>query len=375
MMKKSIKKLLALVLSAVMLLAFGATVSAAPIVPETPDVADGDQTEFDVHFGDDLGGEVPITPGEGFVATDFNPNAFLLDGDDKLTVSAGGSVENSFGSIVVKTKTVTGTAEIEGKQVTQKGVLVTVKCSVPKSAVTVDEKTIEAKIKVVQAGKTLGRLEGVIPFKIVVRNKAYEAEDMWDDASGVIRLNDKEKVVISEDAFEEAAGKTVRLEYNDYTLKFSNVSRSQGALYIKADTGTVSGAVASIAFANGIVRSPLTITMPQSSNQYATGKVYVYQVDKDGKIIPSISPIEGEADGNYVEFSLPAGSVLGTYAAYKTEQVTQPETDETKGNTSSENVKIPETGAGNYLYFVFVIGFAVLALIGSGIYAVKRCAR
>ena len=236
----------------------------------------------------------------------------------------------------------------------------------------------EFTIKVVQ--KVVGEPAVTAQLKlanILENTRAYHT-DAYADASGNYFVdapsldtdladgkNDNARV-IDVSVFEKADGKALTIDYDKYAVKFAKVSKQNTSLYLYAKTGVVSvtdtKAIGSIAFQPTRVKDAATITMPISfDNQNFYGEtVYVYNV-VDGK--PTGEAIAAEVvNHNSIVFTVPAGTALGTFAAYGAK---------TEGD--AEKPAIPETGANDIVNIAIV--FAVVALAAAGFVAVKKASK
>ncbi len=240
-------------------------------------------------------------------------------------------------------------------------------------------KDYKVNVKVVQKNaKAAAAVQGEYILKGTIENTRAVAKDSFTDASGNYILNtlSLENVVlangkndnarvIDESVFDRANGKALTIEYKNYTVKFTKVSKQNTSLYLYAKTGVVEAptkSIASIAFQPTRVKDAATITMPISfDNQNLYGEtVYVYAL-VNGK--PSGEAIPAEVvNHNSVVFSVPAGTALGTFAAYG---------DKVEGE--AEKPAIPETGANDIVNIAIV--FAVVALAAAGFVAVKKASK
>ena len=238
----------------------------------------------------------------------------------------------------------------------------------------------KVKVKVVQKLKgATDPIVGEMEIEGVIQNTRADHTDAYTDASGnyfvdapslddVFLANGKDDNarVIDVSVFEEAEGKGLTIDYDKYAVKFAKVSKQNTSLYLYAKTGVVSvtdtKAIGSIAFQPTRVKDAATITMPISfDNQNFYGEtVYVYNV-VDGK--PTGEAIAAEVvNHNSIVFTVPAGTALGTFAAYGAK---------TEGD--AEKPAIPETGANDIVNIAIV--FAVVALAAAGFVAVKKASK
>ncbi len=347
------KKVLALVLAAVMTLSLSTVVSAFDITPDADDAVGSSElsTYTTANFDDDAF-ETTVTPGAGFEAIG---DAFSTDG---YTFSANVTSNNS--AILKASLSIKDNDAKTGK-------LVTLKLEPADSYFTVEEKEVKVKLVVVQKPTSGDAVKFSEEYTVTVSNKTHGEDDFFENASGKIvsAVGDLENPVIEEDVFTGIAdGKALELNYGDYSVNFAKVNNQNTALYLKADTDVADGskAIASIAFQPTRVKDAATISMPISAddeNLYGE-KVFVYAL-VDGK--PSGEAIEGTVvNHNSVIFTVPAGTTLGAWAAYGD-----------KATGDAEKPAIPETGANDIVNIAIV--FAVVALAAAGFVAVKKASK
>ena len=378
------KKVLALVLAAVMALSLAATASALVIIPGAPAT---DPAELAVpatfFFGGD--GETYtnlLMPGAlvdedddviaAFVPDENDASYFAIQASgvdpDKYTVSA--TVSSSKPDVLKATIT-TKTDNLGVAPTASKGTKLTLKLDPADEYFTVEEHKVDVKIIVVQKeskpnGETIKsevKIEG-----IVVKNKFHDKTEFYADANDkVVSVAELSNPVITADVFTDVAdGKALVLDYGKYTVKFAKVTKQNTALYLKAKTDVVSventKAIGSIGFKPTRIKDAATITMPiNPDNENFYGEtVYVYTV-VDGK--PTGEAIAAEVvNHNSIIFTVPAGTTLGTFAAYGAK---------TEGD--AEKPAIPETGANDIVNIAIV--FAVVALAAAGFVAVKKASK
>ena len=346
------KKVLALVLAAVMTLSLSTVVSALTVDGDEPStVGSSEFSEYTTANFDGEDFETTVTPGAGFTAVD---GAFSTDG---FTVSANVTSSNPD---MLK-------ASLDIDDVTN-GKTITLKLEPADSYFTVEEHDVKVKLVVVQKkNDTTPAAKFEEEYTVTLSNKTHGEADFFENASGKIvsAVGDLENPVIEEDVFTGIAdGKALELNYGDYSVNFAKVNNQNTALYLKADTDVADGskAIASIAFQPTRVKDAATISMPISAddeNLYGE-KVFVYAL-VDGK--PSGEAIEGTVvNHNSVIFTVPAGTTLGAWAAYGD-----------KATGDAEKPAIPETGANDIVNIAIV--FAVVALAAAGFVAVKKASK
>ena len=373
------KKVLALVLAAVMALSLATVLSAAPLTGITPADYTNDTvllTGNAFYYGEDaVEFFIDVAPGFELAEADHGATygnktdipSFYNTGDFSLSVSATSDNKD----VTVDTKLI---KNIDRDAV---AILVTIKPIAEKFTVA-EEAAFKVKVKVVQKEKNQDAVTGELEFTGDIQNTRAIHSDAYADASGNYFVdapsldtdladgkNDNARV-IDVSVFEKADGKALTIDYDKYAVKFAKVSKQNTSLYLYAKTGVVSvtdtKAIGSIAFQPTRVKDAATITMPISfDNQNFYGEtVYVYNV-VDGK--PTGEAIAAEVvNHNSIVFTVPAGTALGTFAAYGAK---------TEGD--AEKPAIPETGANDIVNIAIV--FAVVALAAAGFVAVKKASK
>ncbi len=360
------KKVLALVLAAVMALSLAAVASAAPLdAPDTdPSTGDTTLTGNELIYGDDdtdLTFYLEDTATPSFALVDAADAVTSVDGDTFLT-SGGASLSVSVSS---DNSDVKASYKLI-KNAAKTGVAIEVKIAAIAEKFTVaDASDWEVKVKVVQVKADKTKVTGDLTIKGTVDNTKSFDSDVYEDANGKYILDDAARV-IDVSVFEEADGAPLVVNYDDYAVKFAKVAKQNTSLYLYAKTDVVSventKAIGSIGFKPTRVKDAATITMPVSfDNQNFYGEtVYVYNV-VDGK--PTGEAIAAEVvNHNSIVFTVPAGTALGTFAAYGAK---------TEGD--AEKPAIPETGANDIVNIAIV--FAVVALAAAGFVAVKKASK
>ncbi len=334
------KKFLALLLAAVMTFSLASFASAAPLTPPDAGEPAVDIGDTDLKYGDDAL-EFYLEPGDaGFAVSETSANgypAFLNTGDYKLSVS---------------TSSDTGDVKVSHKLYRNNdrdGVAIKVTIEPIKERFTVkDDQEWKAKIKVVQNNKdTKASIAGELEVKGTIDNtRAYDS-DTYTNAAGTYVL-DTEARVIDVSVFEDAEGSALSIFYPKYAIKFRKVSRQNTSLYLYAKTDVVdvdnTKAIGSVGFMPTRLKDAATITMPISADNenYYGETVYVYLV-VDGK--PTGTAITADViNHSYVVFNVPAGTTLGTYAAYGSQSLGEAEKPAAKTEKTNKPA-IPETGA------------------------------
>ncbi len=398
------KKLLALVLAALMALSLATMASAIIITPDTEDEKNDDQPETMYFGGDTL--EIPLIPGEGFVeasdsdyflimsiinstdsSTDTNTDdavkatataGTIIKKEYAVSASASSSKPDMLKASIVSDKDSKGK---KGQPGYEESIAYYLKLDPADEYFTVEEHKVEVKVVVVQKEKTPGSetKKAEIKFDVLISNESHGKDDFWKNADGKVEaINELSKPVIDKEVFTDLAnGKSLTLDYGKYAIKFAKVSRQNTSLYLKAKTDVVSvehtKAIGSIGFKPTRVKDAATITMPISpdNENYYGETVYVYAVT-DGK--PTGAAIKADVvNHSYVVFTVPAGTTLGTFAAYGSEKLGDAEKPAPTKNTGKEKPAIPETGAGDIANIAVV--FAVVALAGVGFAVVKKAGK
>ena len=374
------KKVLALVLAAVMALSLATVASAAIIIDEDTTTAPaGDQP--DTMLFDTATLEIPLTPGAGYEAgTDTDgvgAGAFLtleqtgaapdVFNEYALSASVSSSKPDMIKATLVNDKATKGAID-KGTVGYEEGRTLVLKLDPADEFFTVEEHKVEIKVIVTQKLKAANSeaVKTEIKFNVLISNKAHGEDDFWKNADDKVEgLNELSNPVIAADVFTGIAkDKALTLDYGKYTVKFAKVAKQNTALYLKASTSVADGskAIASIGFKPTRIKDAATITMPiNADNQNLYGEtVYVYAL-VDGK--PTGEAIAAEVvNHNSVIFTVPAGTTLGAFAAYG---------DKAQGD--AEKPAIPETGANDIVNIAIV--FAVVALAAAGFVAVNKASK
>ena len=375
------KKVLALVLAAVMALSLATVLSAEPLSPITVNAwadegYDFGTTDYGLFYGNDgLDFYIDASAIPAFdlgAAVDYDGltaiPTLLNTGNYSLSVTTTSNNKD----IVASYKLVKNDAR------NAVAIKINIKAIAEKFTVA-DPADYEVKVKVVQKLSTdADPAVGEIVVNGTVENTRAAHTEAYTDASGNyivdapaltgvgIAGKDDNARVIDVSVFEIAEGKSLNIKYKDYSVKFAKVSKQNTSLYLYAKTGVVSvtdtKAIGSIGFQPTRVKDAATITMPVSfDNQNFYGEtVYVYNV-VDGKPTGAAIPAE-VVNHNSIVFTVPAGTALGTYAAYGAQ---------TEGD--AEKPAIPETGANDIVNIAIV--FAVVALAAAGFVAVKKAGK
>ena len=357
------KKVLALVLAAVLALSLTTAVSAFTITPtgsSTTTAAGASELNYQTYtFGDDAKTvKFPITGGSSYTTI----------GDSETFATKAAGVDYTLSTSVTSSDSAVLAASIETKDVTN-GKQYTLVLNPADEYFTVETKEVKVKFVVVQKASTSGStaVSSTNEVTIKVANTENGKDLFFTDATGkVTSVANLTAPVVPAAVFTDVAkGKALELKYADYAINFAKVTNQNTGLYLKAKTGVVAAptkAIASIAFQPTRVKDAATVTMPISAdNENLYGeKVFVYAL-VDNK--PSGEAIEGTVvNHNSVIFTVPAGTALGTYAAYG---------DKALGN--AEKPAIPETGANDIVNIAIV--FAVVALAAAGFVAVKKASK
>ena len=376
------KKVLALVLAAVMALGLITVVSAEALTPITSDPIGGSAPiDGEFFYGGDAesffitaGGTFAV-PVDAVVAdlaklngkVDATLDASDLfyygpDGTDKYTLEVSGLISNSKLKMTRELLTVGVSGNSKAK-----GAIIKITITPAKEFFTVEETTIEdVKITVKQSKNGDKFAEGELDLgDLTIVNKSSTEWDAEYDAKKDKYTIDDAEVVVDVGVFTSAKGSALEIDYDNYTVAFAKVANQNTSLYLKAATGVVAAptkSIASIKFAATRVKDAATITIPINADNenYYGETVYVYAL-VDGK--PSGAAIPAAVTNhNAVVFTVPAGSTLGTFAAYGS----QAEGD-------AEVPAIPETGANDLVNIAIV--FAVIALAAAGFVAVKKASK
>ena len=384
------KKVLALVLAAVMVFSLATVLSAAPLT-NVP-LGDADQTfagepffygESTVKFMlQDTAGAVFAGYSDGGLVNTTGLGAALdIDGYNNATTFRNTGDYSLSVSVSSNNKDVTASYKLI-KNADRDAVGIEISLAIAPEKFTVEDiekNNVEVKVKVVQKLKGEDPVTAQLVYNNILENTRAYHTDAYSDASGNYFVDapsldgvafadgkDDNARVIDVSVFEKAEGKALTIDYDKYAVKFTKVSKQNTSLYLYAKTGVVSvtdtKAIGSIGFQPTRVKDAATITMPVSfDNQNFYGEtVYVYNV-VDGKPTGAAIPAE-VVNHNSIVFTVPAGTALGTFAAYGAQ---------TEGD--AEKPAIPETGANDIVNIAIV--FAVVALAAAGYVAVKKAGK
>ena len=382
------KKVLALVLAAVMAFSLATVLSAAPLTNVPLGDADESFAGEPLYYGEDtIKFMLEDTTTGAFAANFAAPGTsglgapLAIDGyDGAITFRNTGDYSLSV-SVSSDNKAITPSYKLI-KNADRDAVGIEIALAIASEKFTVEDienDNLKVKIKVVQKLKGEDPVTAQLELVGVLENTRAYHEDAYSDASGNYFVdapsldgvgyadgkNDNARV-IDVTVFEKAEGKALTIDYDKYAVKFAKVAKQNTSLYLYAKTGVVSventKAIGSIAFSATRVKDAATITMPISAdNENFYGEtVYVYAV-VDGK--PTGEAIAAEVvNHNSIVFTVPAGTALGTFAAYGAK---------TEGD--AEKPAIPETGANDIVNIAIV--FAVVALAAAGFVAVKKASK
>ena len=353
------KKVLALVLTAAMALSLAATASALTITPDTDSTTPDTDVASSFFFGD-AAVEVELKPDGVSFKANADGDEFLLE-DETTKYSLSSSVSSSNEALLKAAIASTKSAD-------KKSVKLVLKLTPAKEYFTVESHDVKVKLTIIQKESVAGSVAVKFEkeYTINMSNDSHAANEFFADAEDkVTSVASLSKPVVAADVFTDVAkDKALTLDYGMYSIKFAKVAKQNTALYLKASTTIAEGskAIASIGFKPTRVKDAATVTMPISTdNQNLYGEtVYVYAL-VDGK--PTGEAIAAEVvNHNAVIFSVPAGTTLGTYAAFG---------DKVQGE--AEKPAIPETGANDIVNIAIV--FAVVALAAAGFAAVNKASK
>ncbi len=345
------KKLIALVLTAAMMLSLGAVVSAADISGDIIGTVPGSSTFPEtLEFTDE-----PVT-----VNLAAGGNFDEWNGEESLSVA---SSDPSKLTISYKKST-----EPDGK------VIYSVKLT-PKTTITAEEHEITITVVVAQVTSTGDKVKGTMSKVITMFNGRHYEEDLIPQADDTYKLNATEPV-IDADVFARVADAEQKLSINyaSYSVVFPKVSKQDTSLFLAATT-SVPDAIAKIAGdkdvkyinfpGNPYLKDAAKISVNFNNDwQNENGTTaYVYTVKNDVLVG---EPIVASIENGAIVFE--TSGRLGEYAIFATKM---PSVTEAEKDTSSP--ANPETGDANTLAIAIVL--ATLALAGAGFVAVKKVTR
>lgn len=345
------KKLIALILTAAMMLSLGAVLSAADISGDIIGTVPGSSTFPEALEFTDEPVTVNLAPGGNF--DEWN-------GSESLSVASSDSAK--LGISYKKT------TEPDGK------VIYSVKLA-PKKTITAEEHDITITVVVAQVTSTGDKVKGSMSKVITLFNGRHYEDDLIPQADDTYKLNATEPV-IDVDVFARVAdvGQKLSINYASYSVVFPKVSKQDTSLYLAAST-SVPDPIAKIANGkdvkyinfpgNPYLKDAAKISVNFNNdwqNQNGT-TAYVYAV-KDNKLIGE--PIVATIENGAIVFE--TSGRLGEYAIFATKMASS---SDAKKDTSS--VANPDTGEANTL--MIGIALAAMALAAAGFVAVKKATR
>ncbi|MFA9379791.1 MAG: NPXTG-anchored protein [Acetanaerobacterium sp.] len=346
------KKLIAMVLTFVMMLSLAAVVSAADIT------------------GDIIG----TVPGSSYFPTmlEFDEDAVIVD------IAAGGNFEewNGEESISVASSDNNKLAVSYKKEIATDGkILYSVKLD-PQKTVTAEEHNVTVTIALAQITSEGDKVKGSMTQVVTMYNARHYEDDLIPLADDTYKLN-ASKPVIDAEVFVKVADEDeqkLSINYASYSVVFPKVSKQDTSLYLSAST-TVPDYISKIADGqdvkyinfpgNPYLKDAAKISVNFNNDwQNENGTTaYVYAVQDDVLIgEPIVATIENGA----IVFE--TSGRLGEYAIFATKMSSIIDAQNDTGSTAN-----PDTGDSNT--FAIAIVFATLALAGAGFVAVKKATR
>ncbi len=344
------KRLMALILTAAMMLSLGAVLSAADISGDIIGTVPGSSTFPEkLEFTDE-----PVT-----VNIAAGGNFDEWNGQESLSVA---SSDPSKLAISYKKST-----EPDGK------VIYSVKLT-PKNTITAEEHDITVTIVVAQVTSAGDKVKGSMSKVITMHNGRHYEDDLIPQADDTYKLN-ATKPVIDAEVFARVADvqQKLSINYASYSIVFPKVTKQDTSLYLSAST-TVPEAISKIAGdkdvkyinfpGNPYLKDAAKISVNFNNDwQNENGTTaYVYAV-KDGVLHGE--PIVASIENGAIVFE--TSGRLGEYAIFATKMASV--TDASKENSTAN----PNTGDSNMLAIAMV--FATLALAGAGFVAVKKASK
>jgi|GEM_PF-992805 len=226
------------------------------------------------------------------------------------------------------------------------------------------------------------------PFDLM--NKRYYSKDAYKDANGYWRIDAGEGYpVIDESVFNKAYNGRLIVNYPKYTVTFPTVKNQDVALNLEATMTKPSTvalddktAIAIATFHDIYVKDACTIEFNVNADvqNYKGVTLYAYKMDANGNPIKDTQRTAYVTNSNTLVFEIPAGTRLsaygeagktGTYGIYAVPQEsTSSTTSSTSSTAASEN---PKTGASDIINVASV--FAVVSLAAAGFVAVGKAGR
>jgi len=226
------------------------------------------------------------------------------------------------------------------------------------------------------------------PFDLM--NKRYYASSAYKDANGYWRIDAGDAYpVVDESVFNKAYGGKLIVNYPNYTVTFPTVKNQDIALNLEASLNKPSTvaldnkvAIMTATFHDIYVKDACTIEFKVNSDvqNYKGVTLYAYKMDANGNPIKDTQRTAYVTNSNTLVFEIPAGTRLsaygeagktGTYGIYAVPQEsTSSTTSSTSSTAASEN---PKTGASDIINVASV--FAVVSLAAAGFVAVGKAGR
>lgn len=344
------KRLIALVLTAVMMLSLGAVVSAADISGDVIGTVPGSSTFPEkLEFTDE-----PVT-----VNLAAGGNFDEWNGEESLSVASSDPAK-----LNISYKKIT---EPDGK------VIYSVKLT-PKATITAEEHDITITVVVAQVTSAGDKVKGSMSKVITMFNGRHYEDDLIPQADDTYKLNATEPVIDAE-VFARVADvqQKLSINYSSYSIVFSKVVKQDTSLFLAATTA-VPEKIAKIAGdkdvkyinfpGNPYLKDAAKISVNFNNDwQNENGTTaYVYAV-KDGVLYGE--PIVASIENGAIVFETTGR--LGEYAIFATKMAS---VTDASPESSTAN---PNTGDSNILAIAMV--FATLALAGAGFVAVKKASK
>jgi len=243
------------------------------------------------------------------------------------------------------------------------------------------------KVKFVKVINKVAYQQTVEWAKFDLLNKRYTSKDVYRDATGNWRIDAGDKFpVVDESVFNKTYGGKLIVNYPDYNVIFPTVKNQDIALNLQAKiakTPTVSLSenvpIMTATFHDIYVKDAVTIEFKVNadSQNYKGTTLYAYELDANGNIIKEKEVKVTVTDSGTIVTEVAAGTrlsaygageKLGTYGIFAEPQ--EATSSSTTPSASSEN---PKTGASDVVSVAAV--FAVVSLAAAGFVAVGKAGK
>jgi len=373
------KKVLGLILVAVLVISMGTMVFAATdgnsnlvMLPETPDYG----TPFPNNGTGLLGQEYTVfyAPGSGSEITAFvNDNTESIDVKFNYIPQGVGGV--NLISYFIRYMNAEGDkpAGYEVTFTTHSNPTVTV----------FENVTATVTIVKVKSGVTY-RFTQTLTLRELI-NARHESDSVVKAADGTWYIT-ATNPVIGESAFTKALNAKLSINYDGYSIIFNKVTNQSNALYLaatrttkQANAAKANEPIVSLTFEPLKIQDDVTIKIGFSADQlnYQGTTVWVYDLDSSGKATGKGYQATLASDGT-VMVEVPANTALNSLGVFASKQDTSSTSSsstssKTDGGSQSTTKENPNTGLTDTVAIASV--FAMVSLAAAGFVAVRKAGK